>query len=100
MLSLEDKLLESWPLCQWQDVTVLVAVSGGADSVALLRAIVSQKTSGEGRILAAHFNHGLRGAASEQDAQFVRMLCQSLNVDLHLGRAELSLTASHHGDSL
>ncbi len=37
---LETRLAAAWPPEDWQDVTVLVAVSGGADSIALLRALL------------------------------------------------------------
>ena len=57
---LETRLADAWPPEDWQDVTVLLAVSGGADSVALLRAMVALKTTGEGRLVAAHLNHQLR----------------------------------------
>jgi len=66
------------------DFTVLVAVSGGADSVFLLRALRDwqEKQTGVGRLIVAHVNHGLRGSASQADEQFVRELCQSLRVPL------------------
>src|SRR5215213_2375221 len=54
----------------------LVLVSGGPDSVALLRVIVA--LGGEPVVL--HVNHGLRGEESREDAVFVRELCRRLNV--------------------
>jgi tRNA(Ile)-lysidine synthase len=84
-----SKLCVVFPASSWQDVTVLVAVSGGADSVALLRGMVERKgQSGSGRLLAAHFNHCLRGAESDADEAFVRELALSLNVPLESARAE------------
>lgn len=88
MFALETALAAAWPSDAWSDVTVLVAISGGADSVALLAAMVRLKASGPGKIVACHFNHRLRGEASEGDAQFVAEMCQSLGVPLELGRAE------------
>ena len=41
MSPLEAKLATAWPPSQWADVTVIVAVSGGGDSVALLRAMAA-----------------------------------------------------------
>jgi tRNA(Ile)-lysidine synthase len=52
----------------------VVAVSGGADSVALLRAL-AERTSD---LVIAHLNHQLRGADSDGDAAFVAQLCPSL----------------------
>ena len=49
----------------------VVAVSGGADSVALLRALVE---AGVGPLTVAHVNHRLRGAESDADEAFVREL--------------------------
>lgn len=57
--------------------SVLVAVSGGADSVALLAALVAINRS-RWRIAACHVNHRLRGRASERDAQSVERLAKRL----------------------
>lgn len=98
VLSLRDKLAHSWPPVEWQDVTVLVAVSGGADSVALLRGLQEQKTAGSGRLVAAHFNHRLRGAESAADEAFVAQLCQQLHLPLEIGRTDVAgLPASGDG---
>ena len=83
---LESKLADAWPPSQWADVTVLVAVSGGADSVALLRAIVALKIGGAGRLAVAHFNHQLRPDA-EDDERFVVDLCGRLGVTCEVERA-------------
>ena len=50
---------------------VLLAVSGGADSVALARALGRLAAPQPDLLAVAHFNHGLRGAASDDDQQFV-----------------------------
>jgi tRNA(Ile)-lysidine synthase len=85
----ETKLATAWPPQAWQDITVLVAVSGGADSVALLRALAALKTAGEGRLVVAHANHQLRGDESDADAAFVAGLSQSLGLDCTVGRIEV-----------
>src|SRR5919107_2385924 len=54
----------------------LVMVSGGPDSVALLRALVELKT----RPVVLHVDHGLRGEESLRDAKFVRELCEGLGL--------------------
>lgn len=60
---------------------ILVAVSGGADSVALLRMLCSAR---EGGIYAVHCNFNLRGEESIRDSRFVEQLCKSLDVPLHV----------------
>jgi tRNA(Ile)-lysidine synthase len=65
---------------------VLVAVSGGADSVALLLALRSVAREYGLRISAAHLHHGLRGAEADADLAFVRDLCARLNVPLDWAR--------------
>jgi len=97
---LESKLAIAWPSTAWQEVSVLVAVSGGADSVALLRALQAMKTDGEGRLLAVHFNHGLRGQASDSDEAFVSQLCREIGVSCEIGRALPGQLAARAQDGL
>jgi len=82
-------IAHGWPAAEWRDVHVLAAVSGGADSVALLRSLAALKRAvgGEGRLIAAHFNHGLRGPASDADAAWVEDLCRRLGIACETGRA-------------
>src|SRR5512147_1572030 len=54
--------------------TVLAAVSGGADSVALLMALLALRDALGIRIVAAHLDHGVRGAESARDRAFVEEL--------------------------
>lgn len=61
---------------------LVVACSGGADSVALLRAAVEVAPALGWRVAALHCDHGLRREA-KRDADFVRELCQKLGVPLH-----------------
>ncbi len=83
--SLAAKLSAAWPAEQWRDVTVLVAVSGGADSVALARALVDLRLPGEGRLVLAHYNHGLRGGESDGDQALVEELGQRLGLEVIVG---------------
>ncbi len=73
---------------------ILVAVSGGPDSVALLFLMMEIAPTWHLDILAFHLNHGLRGEESEGDAQFVRHLCRQLGLTLKEERAPL---AKAHG---
>ena len=68
------------------DGVVLVALSGGPDSVALLHAMLSLRERFDYRIAAAHLNHGIRGAESDRDEAFVRDLCARSGIDLIVER--------------
>ena len=65
--------------------TVICAVSGGADSMALLWGFYLLKEKLGIRLACAHFNHNLRGAESRADAEFVRNFCDFHDIPLHLG---------------
>jgi len=67
-----------------------LAVSGGSDSVALLR-ILHEVSSEQGiRLIVLHFNHGLRGADSEGDEQFVAALAAHLGLPFFSGREDVA----------
>ena len=74
---------------------VLVACSGGGDSVALLLLLWSLRRSLGLELSVAHADHGLR-PESEADAEFVRQLCRQLDLDL----AEATLGVKVHADRL
>jgi tRNA(Ile)-lysidine synthase len=86
--SLITKLTADWPPDRWRDITVLVAVSAGADSSALLRGLHQLSVGGEGRLIAAHFNHRLRGAASDGDQAFVEAMAEEVGVRVVVGRRD------------
>jgi len=65
--------------------TLIVAVSGGADSVALLFGMYLLKEKLGINLEAAHFNHRLRGGESDRDEAFVRELCDRYAIVLHVG---------------
>ncbi len=98
-LPFENKLLAAWPADRWHAVRVLVAVSGGPDSVALVRALHRLSESPARQLAVAHFNHCLRGERAIADGQFVVELCQSLGVDCIQGQTEGS-EANASGESL
>jgi tRNA(Ile)-lysidine synthase len=66
---------------------ILIGLSGGADSVALLHLMIESRARFGFEIAAAHFNHHLRGKESERDERFVRELCQRLGVSLIVAHA-------------
>jgi tRNA(Ile)-lysidine synthase len=67
-----------------------VALSGGADSVALLLLLWAHFPERRARLLALHFDHRLRGRASAADARFCATLCRALGVTLVSGRWDRS----------
>jgi tRNA(Ile)-lysidine synthase len=71
---------QNWPTPHWQDVTVVAAVSGGADSMAMLRALVAVHPNPSTRLMVAHINHRLRGDESDADEAFVRNVCETLSI--------------------
>ena len=68
---------------------VVCAVSGGADSMALLWAFYLLKESLEIDLSAAHFNHGLRGEESDRDEQFVRKFCSDYKIPVFVGSGQV-----------
>jgi len=57
---------------------VLCAVSGGADSVALLHLLSRLRDEGRLELYAAHFEHGIRGEESLRDEAFVKSFCEKI----------------------
>jgi len=90
---LETQLSASWSPAAWCDVGVVAAVSGGADSVGLCRALVRLRSAGVGKLHVAHFNHRLRGNAADADANFVAQLAARLKLEFHLGSADVPPSA-------
>jgi len=78
------------------DTRVVVAVSGGSDSVALLRLLCLLRESCHLDVVCAHFNHQLRGAESDADEVFVRELAGSLGVPCETGSDDVGAYASGH----
>jgi len=83
--------------------TVIVAFSGGPDSLALLDAL--HRLTGPGnlyastRLHAAHLHHGLRGAAADEDARFVAATCATMNIPCTVERLD-GQALQHSGQSL
>jgi tRNA(Ile)-lysidine synthase len=90
MRDFERKLITEWRRLVLKTAgELVVAVSGGADSVSLLIALdeLKKHTKLDLRIVAAHYNHRLRDEASEADEGFVRELCTERKIELSVGRA-------------
>ena len=91
-----------WPSESWCDLHVAVALSGGGDSMALLRLVlmVKAEAGGEGSVHALHVNHRLRGAESEADAQWCREQCDALGARLIVLPCNTAERAAQEGDGL
>ncbi len=79
---------------------VIVALSGGADSIALFHLLHAKREELDIQLAAAHFEHGLRGEASRRDADFVRELCAERDVPLFEGRGEMANTPRPQGEGV
>lgn len=86
----------------WTEVNVAVALSGGADSMALLRVLDQLKShqGGAGQLLALHVNHQLRGEESDGDAHWCEASCQALGLPVVILTANTSRYAEETGQGL
>lgn len=99
---MRNKILD---FCRREGLTVpgqrvTCALSGGADSVALLHCLLSLRAELGVTVSAAHYNHCLRDAESDEDEDFVRRLCASWGVELAVGRGDVAACARETGQSL
>ncbi len=99
LLRKTEKYIERYDLLT-KDSRVLVACSGGPDSMALLSLLLDIREKRGGTVWAAHFNHGIRGDAAREDAQFVADFCEARNVPFCLGEEDVLAYAEQEGLSL
>ena len=79
---------------------VCVAVSGGADSTALLRTLLAQREALGIVLSALHVEHGLRGQASDEDAEFVRALAEQFDLACEVVRVDTRQRMAEHKESV
>lgn len=82
--------------CDMRGKTLLVAVSGGGDSLALLYALHQAQAEFDLRLCGAHLNHTLRGAESDADAAFVAAAFRRLGMPCTLQRADVAAYRRAH----
>ncbi len=92
MITKVRKTLETQKLIEKGD-RVIVALSGGADSVSLLYVLLSLKNELDLTVMAAHVNHCLRGEESIRDEVFVRDLCKAKGVELFVHTVDVNSLA-------
>ncbi len=92
MQNFERKLLTEWRKLDlpFSDKTIILAVSGGADSTALAFALfeLTKRKKITDRFIIAHFNHNLRSEESDQDAGFVKDFAAKLNFEFICKKAK------------
>jgi len=87
-------------LGDYRGATVTVALSGGADSMALINVLLELKEELGITVEAAHFNHLIRGDEAKRDEDFVKEQCKKLGVKLYSGQGDVPDFAKEKGISL
>ena len=96
-MTFPDKL--RWPLFTLSD-RVLVAVSGGPDSLCLLHVLWAARAArGLGAVEAAHLDHGLRGEEAAAEAKWVSAWCEERGIPCHVGLADVAGLAAERKTS-
>ncbi|MBQ2903967.1 MAG: tRNA lysidine(34) synthetase TilS [Clostridia bacterium] len=80
-----------------EGATVVAAVSGGSDSMAMLFILNSIKAEYGISLIAAHVNHGIRGDSAERDELFVKEKCSEMGVECRVLRADVPSEAKKSG---
>jgi len=87
-------------LGDYRKATVTVALSGGADSMALLYVLCELRGELGITVEAAHFNHLIRGEEAERDENFVKDQCKKLGIKLYCGQGDVPQMSKDKGMSL
>ena len=96
LLPLRQALAATLTACDMRGKTLLVAVSGGGDSLALLYALHQAQAEFALRLCGAHLNHTLRGAESDADAAFVAAAFRRLGIPYTQQRADVAAYRRAH----
>ncbi len=79
--------------------TIVVGVSGGADSMCLLHFLLSVRNELKLNLIVAHINHNLRGEEALRDQKFVEEVCNNLNVKCRVLSADINKISAETGQS-
>ncbi|MBQ7505460.1 MAG: tRNA lysidine(34) synthetase TilS [Ruminococcus sp.] len=93
-----NKAVEAFDMLQNGD-SLIVALSGGADSVSLLNALIELKDEYNLTIYAAHLNHNLRGNEANRDEDFVRKICRNIDIKLFVKSVDIRSLAKERKQS-
>ncbi|MBR2477070.1 MAG: tRNA lysidine(34) synthetase TilS [Clostridia bacterium] len=93
-----DKTIEKYSMLTVGD-TVVIGLSGGADSVALLCSLCAIKEKYKLNLHAAHINHMIRGDEANRDAEYSRSIAEKFGVEFHLLECDIPHLASELGIS-
>lgn len=91
-----QKTIEKYNMIQKGD-NVVVGVSGGADSIALLAVLCALKQQYQITIHAVHIHHGLRGEEADRDALFVKEICQKWSISCDILHFDIAKEAKKSG---
>ena len=78
-----DSFLKKWEMVQEGD-SILLGISGGADSVCLARYFLARREALSLKLYAVHINHMLRGEEAKRDEEFVQDFCHKWNLSLNV----------------
>lgn len=78
-----DSFLKKWKMAQQGD-SILLGISGGADSICLARYFLARREELSLKLYAVHINHMLRGEEAKRDEEFVRDFCSEWNIPLNV----------------
>lgn len=95
MNSLAMQAVEEYSLIDFGD-KIIIALSGGADSVSLLDFLYSIKEKYSLALYAAHVNHNLRGDEAKYDEKFCKILCKKYGIDLFIKDVDVNALAKQN----
>jgi tRNA(Ile)-lysidine synthase len=79
---------------------IVVAVSGGADSLTLLHLLSAARTEHCWDLITVHVHHGMRGESADEDVRFLEETCRAWDVPLEVSRVDVPAIAEEHGISV